>query len=220
MVGKSAPDPGPGRRATTRRPPGLERPGHRPRRAGTEGGRRHRLRQVMELTPRDRTSRVRLWWSPDRAGIGAALADHDEIFGRLVEARPRDRTLLIARFHYFGRRRRWKEAAEIAARIIELDPKDGMGPGLSSRPAAIHRRCRGLSSGDREALAAPEGTGSRPCRRSARGCWDNSNSQRSRLPIPGQPAQPLIRRFHCPGSPFTARVDMPARSVSSPRCRA
>ena len=27
-----------------------------------------------------------LWWSPDRAGICEALANHDDIFGRVVEA--------------------------------------------------------------------------------------------------------------------------------------
>jgi hypothetical protein len=39
--------------------------------------------------------------------------------------RPRHRNLLIARFHYFGRRGRWKEAAAAVARILELDPEDG-----------------------------------------------------------------------------------------------
>src|SRR5262249_43072659 len=39
-------------------------------------------------------------------------------------ARPRDRNLLIARFHYFGRRRRWQQATGVVNRIIELDPDD------------------------------------------------------------------------------------------------
>jgi tetratricopeptide (TPR) repeat protein len=78
--------------------------------------------KVMELTPD--SGAESLWWSPDPAGLGEALAAHDEMFGRVVRARPRDRTLLIARFHYFGRRR-WPEAAEMAARIVELDPRDG-----------------------------------------------------------------------------------------------
>ena len=93
--------------------------------------------KVLELTPE--TNDTRRWYSPDRAGIGAALADHDDVFGRLVEARPRDRNLLIARFHFFGRRRRWQEAAEIAARVVELDPKDANGTGVSPRIAAIRR---------------------------------------------------------------------------------
>jgi tetratricopeptide (TPR) repeat protein len=67
-----------------------------------------------------------LWWSPDPAAIGVILAPYDEIFARVVQMRPADRTLLIARFHYFGRRRRWREAADIVARIIELDPGDIM----------------------------------------------------------------------------------------------
>ncbi len=79
--------------------------------------------KLMELTPDSRDES--LWWWPDPAGINEALAAHDEIFGRVVQARPRNRTLLIARFHYFGRRRRWREAAEMAARIVELDPQDG-----------------------------------------------------------------------------------------------
>ena len=78
----------------------------------------------------------------------AGIADHDEIFGRVVEGPTRDRNLLIARFHYFGRRRRWKEAAEIVARIIELYPNEGMARGYVSRFVIIHRRCRGLSPGE------------------------------------------------------------------------
>jgi tetratricopeptide (TPR) repeat protein len=78
--------------------------------------------KLLELTPDSRAES--LWWDPDPAGIGEALAPYDEIFGRVVRARPRDRNLLIARFHYFGRRRRWREAAEMAARIIEVDPED------------------------------------------------------------------------------------------------
>jgi tetratricopeptide (TPR) repeat protein len=75
---------------------------------------------VLTLDSRDEAP----WWSPDPAGIGEVVAAHDEIFGRVVRVRPRDRTLLIARFHYFGRRRRWREAAEMAARIVALDPSD------------------------------------------------------------------------------------------------
>ena len=65
-----------------------------------------------------------LWWDPGPAGIGELFAPYDEVFARVVQARPRDRNLLIARFHYFGRRGRWKEADEMVARIIELNPKD------------------------------------------------------------------------------------------------
>jgi tetratricopeptide (TPR) repeat protein len=78
--------------------------------------------KVMELTPESKGEEV--WWTPDRAGIGVTLGPFDEIFRRIIRARPTDRTLLLARFHYLGRRRRWKEAAEMAARIIELDPVD------------------------------------------------------------------------------------------------
>src|SRR5262249_3454282 len=78
--------------------------------------------KLMDLTPQS-WDEV-LWYSPDPAGIGEALARYDEVFVQLVQMRPRDRTLLIARFHHLGRRGRWKEAAEMAARIIELDPKD------------------------------------------------------------------------------------------------
>jgi len=96
--------------------------------------------KLMELTPESRDES--LWWAPDPAGIGEALAAHDEIFGRVVRARPRDRNLLIARFHYCGRRRRWREAAEMAARIIELDPEDGQ--------AREYRRALLLFTGDVE----------------------------------------------------------------------
>jgi Flp pilus assembly protein TadD len=104
-----------------------------------------------------------LWWSPGPAGIGELLAAHDEIFGRVVRARPRDRTLLIARFHYFGRRRRWREAAEMAARIVELDSRDGQAREyhrallfFSGDLAGYHRACReavaGLKDRNRSAL--------------------------------------------------------------------
>ena len=96
--------------------------------------------KLMELTPDSRDES--LWWAPDPAGINEALAAHDEIFGRVVQARPRNRTLLIARFHYFGRRRRWREAAEMAARIVELDPQDGQ--------ARQFRRALLLFTGDLE----------------------------------------------------------------------
>ena len=78
--------------------------------------------RLMELVPPTRYKG--LWWYPDPAAIGEILAPYDEIFARVVQMRPRDRTLLIARFHYFGRRRRWREAADIVARILELDPYD------------------------------------------------------------------------------------------------
>jgi tetratricopeptide (TPR) repeat protein len=79
--------------------------------------------RLMDLVPQ--TKYEGLWWFPDPAAIGEVLAPYDEIFARVVEMRPTDRTLLIARYHYFGRRQRWREAADIVARIIELDPKDG-----------------------------------------------------------------------------------------------
>ena len=81
------------------------------------------------------------------------LADHDEIFGRVVEARPRDRNLLIARFHHSGRRRRWKEAAEIVARIIELDPKEGMARGYYRELLLFIGDVEGFRRANREARA-------------------------------------------------------------------
>ena len=67
--------------------------------------------RLMELLPA--TNDEDLWWRPDPARIGEILAPYDEIFARVVQMRPRHRSLLIARFHYFGRRRRWREAADI-----------------------------------------------------------------------------------------------------------
>ena len=67
--------------------------------------------RLMELLPQTRYKG--LWWYPDPATIGEILAPYDEIFARVVQMRPNDWTLLVARFHYFGRRRRWREAADI-----------------------------------------------------------------------------------------------------------
>ncbi len=78
--------------------------------------------RLMEVLPQ--TSYKGLWWYPDPATIGELLAPYDGIFARVVQLRPRDRTLLIARFHYLGRRRRWREAAEIVARLVQQDPDD------------------------------------------------------------------------------------------------
>ena len=78
--------------------------------------------RLMELVPQAKYED--LWWDPGPAPIGELLAPYDEIFARVVQMRPTDKILLIARFHYFGRRRRWREAADIVARIIELDPDD------------------------------------------------------------------------------------------------
>ncbi len=78
--------------------------------------------QFLDLTPQSNDEI--LWWSADPSGIGQTLSPYDEIFDRVVRIRPRHRTLLIARFHYFGRRGRLKEAADVAARILKLDPKD------------------------------------------------------------------------------------------------
>jgi tetratricopeptide (TPR) repeat protein len=79
--------------------------------------------KFVELTPQSKDGD--LWYMPDPAGIGKALAAYDGIFPRVVRMRPRHWNLLLARFHYFGRRGRWKEAAEMAARILELDSDDG-----------------------------------------------------------------------------------------------
>jgi serine/threonine protein kinase/tetratricopeptide (TPR) repeat protein len=120
--------------------------------------------KLMELTPE--TKDPTYWWSPDRAGIGAALANHDGIFGRVVQARPRDRSLLIARFHYFGRRRRWKEAAEMARRVTEINPSDEqarsyhlallllIGDVEGCRRATRERRAAGLKDDDELSIAA------------------------------------------------------------------
>jgi tetratricopeptide (TPR) repeat protein len=106
----------------------------------------------MELTPDSRDEN--LWWSEDPAGIGEALAAHDEIFGRVVRARPRDRNLLIARFHYFGRRRRWPEAAEMAARILALDPKERHAPEYHRALLFFSGDLEGYRRAIREELAA------------------------------------------------------------------
>ena len=103
--------------------------------------------KFRELTPESRDED--LWWSPNASGIDEALATSDEIFARVVQMRPRDQNLLIARFHYYGRRGRWKEAAEMTDRFIELDPKDENVRGyqralllFSGDIAGYHRACR------------------------------------------------------------------------------
>ena len=111
--------------------------------------------KLVDLTPESRDEN--LWWWEDPTGIGETLAVYDESFARVVQMRPRHRTLLIARFHYFGRRRRWKEAAEMAARIIAVDPKDQYAPG-NLRPLLLfagdvegyRRACREAVAGLKE----------------------------------------------------------------------
>jgi serine/threonine protein kinase/tetratricopeptide (TPR) repeat protein len=108
--------------------------------------------KLLDLTPQSKDDN--LWWSPDPAGIGEALAPYDEIFVRVVRMRPKDRNLLIARFHYFGRRGRWKEAAEIATRIVELDPNDSGARGYQRTLLLFSGDVEGYSRATREALAA------------------------------------------------------------------
>jgi tetratricopeptide (TPR) repeat protein len=103
--------------------------------------------KFRELTPESRNEDR--WWSPNPSGIDEALATSDEIYARVVEMRPSDLNLLIARFHYYGRRGRWKEAAEMTARFIELDPDDENARGyqralllFSGDIAGYHRACR------------------------------------------------------------------------------
>jgi len=103
--------------------------------------------KFRELTPESRNEDR--WWSPNPSGIDEALATSDEIFARVVQMRPRDQNLLIARFHYYGRRARWKEAAEMTARFIELDPNDEQAREyqralllFSGDIAGYHRACR------------------------------------------------------------------------------
>jgi serine/threonine protein kinase/tetratricopeptide (TPR) repeat protein len=84
--------------------------------------------RVIDLTPDSRDPSV--WWlDPGPDAIGGILARYDEAFARVVQMRPHHLTVLIARCHYFGRRRRWKEADELLARVIELDPADEQARG-------------------------------------------------------------------------------------------
>jgi Flp pilus assembly protein TadD len=74
--------------------------------------------------------------------------------------------LHIARFHYFGRRCRWKEAAEMARRVTELDPSDEqarsynlallllIGDAEGCRRATRERRAAGLKDDDELSIAA------------------------------------------------------------------
>jgi len=110
--------------------------------------------KLMELVPESDSKNLDLWWSPDPAGIGEALGPYDEIFTRVVRARSRDRTLLIARFHYLGRRHRWRDAAEMVARIIELDPKDNYARGYHRALLLFTGDVQGYRRACREAVAA------------------------------------------------------------------
>ncbi len=86
--------------------------------------------RLMELVPA--TKHISLWWGPDPATIGEVLAPYDQIFARVVQMRPTDRTILIARFHYLGRRRRWREADEMLARESSRSTPTTAGPGFTT----------------------------------------------------------------------------------------
>src|SRR5262249_54750358 len=62
--------------------------------------------------------------------------------------------LLIARFHYFGRRGRWREADAMAARIIELDPKDTHATGYHRALLLFTGDVEGFRRANRQARAA------------------------------------------------------------------
>jgi hypothetical protein len=174
--------------------------------------------KLMELTPQSWDED--LWWSPDPAGIGEALARHDGVFARLVQMRPRDRTLLIARFHHLGRRGQWKEAAEMAARIRQLDPKDAHARDYHRALLLYLGDLEGYRRACREDEAWLVAEGKDPADVEFLGRTDRVD-----LPTPGRPFPPTIRRAiplarDCPAvSAITVRANSPARSVSSPRSR-
>src|SRR5437016_6004388 len=71
--------------------------------------------------------------------------------------RPRHRTLHIARFHYFGRRGRWREADEAVARVIALDPKDAWAHSYHCALLLFLGDVEGCRRAYREAVAVGEG---------------------------------------------------------------
>ena len=60
----------------------------------------------MELVPK--TKYQGLWWYPDPGTIGEVLAPYDDDLRSGGPNAAQGSNLLIARFHYFGRRRRWR----------------------------------------------------------------------------------------------------------------
>jgi len=139
-----------------------------------------------------------LWFDPDPAGTGEALAPYDEVFARVVQARPEDRNLLIARFHYFGSHHRWREADEMVARIIELDPVDGQ--------ARDYHRALLLFTGDlegyrwacreEEARLVAEGKDARAAQFLGQYRSNRPRDAGPPLPAPAPPADLLAARLH------------------------
>jgi serine/threonine-protein kinase len=76
--------------------------------------------QAMDLIPESRSDWY--WTNPHPFGIGEALGPYDDIFARVVRIRPKDWNLLLARVNHLGRSGRSREAVEMTARLVELDP--------------------------------------------------------------------------------------------------
>ncbi len=62
------------------------------------------------------------WSNDDPAGVYPDSVFDAGVFERLVRLRPSDQTLLIARVRHHARRREWREAAGVAARLGAMEP--------------------------------------------------------------------------------------------------
>ncbi len=82
-------------------------------------------------------------WMEDRGGIDSTLVQWDEVFRRVVELRPKDRTVGFHRLQYLGKRNQWREAAALSEKLLEQGP---FSLTLSSTSAPIF-----LQVGDQQA---------------------------------------------------------------------
>ena len=64
------------------------------------------------------------WKNDDTAGVYPDSVFDPGVFERLVRLRPSDQFLLIARVRHHARRREWREAAGVAARLGAMEPLD------------------------------------------------------------------------------------------------
>ena len=103
--------------------------------------------RALELVPQVKSP----WTTDDFTGVYPEAVSQPKIFERLVHLRPKDQTLLFARIRHHARRREWREAAAVAARLGALEPRDfpswhheGVLRSFIGDSEGYRRVCRGM----------------------------------------------------------------------------
>jgi formylglycine-generating enzyme required for sulfatase activity/tetratricopeptide (TPR) repeat protein len=85
-----------------------------------ERGRLHAEAGHVEEAAADYAHALEL--APRSPWMAADVAQRDDVFDRVFQARPQDSRLWFARLDWLGRRGRWRDAAVLSAKLVDLEP--------------------------------------------------------------------------------------------------